>query len=159
MRTKNTETVTLEDGDRERMLNVFLLKRRVADLHPMVGMELEANRRRKRQAASRGELPNFTEGDFVLVTREDLFAGGKFALRWRGPRRVIKALSEYVFQVEDLRNGSTEDVHDSRSKFYRDVLLNPEIILSHVLSSETVMPVSRLMRLVDTENVLTVIVR
>ena len=43
LRTKNTETVTLGDGDRERMLNVSLLKKRVADLHPMVGMELEAN--------------------------------------------------------------------------------------------------------------------
>ena len=159
LRTKNTETVTLEDVDRERMLHVSLLKRRVAELQPMFGMELEANRRRKRQAASRGELPNCTEGDSVLVAREDLFAGEKLALRRRGPDRVIKALSDYVFQVEDLRNGSTEDVHGSRLKFYRDGLLNQEVILSHVLSSETGIPVARLMRLGDTEDGLKVIVR
>ena len=159
LRTKNTEMVLLEDIDRERMLNVSLLKRRVSELHPMFGMELEANRRRKRQAASRGELPNFTEGDFVLVAREDFFADEKLALRWRGPRRVIKALSEYVFQVEDLRNGSTEDVHGSRLKFYRDFLLTSEVTFSNVLSSETVMPVGRLMRPADTEDGLKVIVR
>ena len=159
LRTKNTETVTHEDGDRERMLNVSLLKRHVAELHPMVSMELEANRRRKRQDASRGELQNFTEGDFVLVDREDFFAGEKLALRWRGPRRFIKALSDYVFRVEDLRNGSTEDVHGSRLKFHRYGLLNQEVILSHVLSSEMGMPVARMKRLVDTEDGLKVIVR
>ena len=125
----------------------------------MVGMKLEANRRRKTQAASRGELPNFTEGDFVLVAGENFFAGEKLALRWRGPCRVIKNLSNYVFQLEDLRNGSTEDVHGSRLKSYRDSLLNQEVIFSHVLSSETGMPVTRLLRLVDTEDGLKVIIR
>ena len=80
------------------------------------------------------------------------------ALRWRGPRRVIKARSDYVFKVEDLRNGSTEDVHSSRLKFYRDGWLNHKVIFSHVLSSETGMPVARLVRLVDSEDRLKVIV-
>ena len=107
----------------------------------------------------RGDLPNFTEGDYVLVAREDFFAGEKLAVRWRGPRRIIKALNDYVFQVEDLRNGGLEDVHGTRLKFYRDGSLNQEVILSHVLSSETGMPVARLLRLEDTEDGLHVVVR
>ena len=52
-----------------------------------------------------------------------------------------------------------EAVHGTRLKFYRDSSLNTTTIMSHVLSSETGMPVARLMRLVDTEEGLKVLVR
>jgi len=87
--------------------------------------------------------------DFVLVARENFFAGEKSALRWRGPRRITKAISDYVYQVEDLRDGNLEEATVSRLLFYSDPLLDTDAIMPHVLSSETGMHVQRLMRLAD----------
>ncbi len=93
------------------------------------------------------------------MAREDFSEGEKLALRWRGPRRVIKANSDFVFQVEYLRNGALEEVHASRLKFYSDSSLNKKAILSHVISSETGMPVARLMGIEEEDGKLFVVVR
>ncbi len=143
----------------ERSLNIWAAKEILENLHPLVEDALEENRKRGRLCASKGIPANFTEGDFVLVAREDMSAGEKLALRWRGPRRVLKALSDHVFLVEDLRNGAVEEVHACRLKFYSDPSLNTRAIMSHVLASETGMPVARLMGLVEDEGVLKVRVR
>lgn len=83
-----------------------------------------------------------------MVAREEFHTGEKLALRWRGPRRVVNALLNYVFQVEDLRNGLTEEIHGSRLKYYQDRSLDNEAIISHVIASEIGMPVARLIKLV-----------
>ena len=139
--------------------NIRALQDRMDELHPLVQKALQSHRDNSRRAASKGRLPNFTEGDFVLVAQDSYKAGEKLALRWRGPRRVIQARSEFVYQVEDLRNGALEDIHATRLKFYRDSSLNTEAIMLHVLSSESGMVVSRLMRLVESEDGLHVVVR
>lgn len=112
-----------------------------------------------RQARSLGILPNFAEGDFVLVARSDFTAGKKISLCWRGPRRVIKALNDYIYQVEDLGNGIVKDVHSWRLKFYHDPFLNVEAIMSHVVSSENGMAVQCLLHLVDFDDGHMVLVR
>ena len=101
---KKTKTVMKLDAlKREKMDNILQLQKFVADLHSIVKNALAKNRKQKRESASKGCLPNFVEGDFVLVAREDFSAVEKLALRWRGLRRITKALSDYVFQVEGLR--------------------------------------------------------
>ena len=72
---------------------------------------------------------------------------------------MIKALSDYVYRVEDLRTGNYDDIHAARLKFYRDSDLDAEAIMSHVLSSETGMPVARLLRLLDQDGGIYVVVR
>lgn len=104
-------------------------------------------------------MAKFSEGDYVLVTREHFYESEKLCMRWWGPRRVTKCLSDYVFQVEDLRNGNIETVPGTRLKFYADDSLDLKAILSHVLASETGMPVSRLLSLVEQEGKLYVLVR
>lgn len=111
-----------------------------------------------RQSRSRGSLPKFSEEDFVLVARENFAAGEKVALLWRGLRRVVKAQSEYVFRVEELRNGVIEEAHCSRLKFYHDSSLDQKAIMPNVIASETGMPVQRLLRLVDADEGLKVLV-
>jgi len=159
MRASTGLPVTLTDAQRDRALNIAALHREVGELHPMVQQTVRTNRARHRDSASRGKLANFEEGDYVLVAREDFHAGEKLALRWRGPRRIIKTLSDYVYQVEDLRNGQVEDIHACRLKYYRDNSLDQVAIMPHVLQSETGMPVARLMRLVDDPDGLKVQVR
>lgn len=80
-----------------------------------------------------------------MVAKEDFSKGEKLALQWRGPRRIVCAKSDYIYQAEDLRNVLTEDVHIARLKFYADDSLDTTAILSHVIASETGMPVARLM--------------
>lgn len=57
----------------------------------------------------------------------------------------MQAPSDYVYQVEDLRNGTVENIYGNRLKFYRDASVETEAIMSHVLSSETGMPVTKLL--------------
>jgi hypothetical protein len=56
-----------------------------------------------RRAASRSRsqqrpavLPNYDVGDFVLVARHEQHVGAKLTLRWRGPQRVVSAISDHV---------------------------------------------------------------
>lgn len=159
LRTATSKPVTLTKVQEERLLNMSDLQQSVENLHPLVQETLASARDRGRKASARGKLPNFAEGDFVLMAREDFTAGEKLSLRWRGPRRVVKALTEYVFQVEDLRTGLVEDAHGSRLRFYHDKTLDNEAIMPHVLASETGMPVQRLLRFEDTDDGLMVVVR
>ena len=159
IRTATSTPLTITDIQLEKSVNIHELQKRVEELHPIVQTNLDNNRKVKREAQSKGKLANFEEGDFVLVAREDFHKGEKLALRWRGPRRIVKALNDYVFQVEDLRNGTIQDIHGSRLKYYKDSSLNENAIMSHVLSSETGMPINRLVRFVETDDGLKVHVR
>lgn len=94
-----------------------------------------------------------------MVAREDFGPDEKLSLRWSGPRRTTKALSDFVVQVEDLRNGKLEDIHGTRLKYYRDSSLDNEVIMSHVLATETGMPISRLLRLEEVDGSLYIALR
>lgn len=85
-------------------VNISKLQGFVSALLTIVQKVAKNNRERKQSSASRGDLPNFVKGDFVLVSRDDFNSGEQLALRWRGPLLVTKALSDYFFQVEALRN-------------------------------------------------------
>lgn len=149
LRSTTATPVTITDAQLESKLNAEELVKLCADLHPRLQSTLAEHRRQSREAASKGQLPNFTEGDYVLVARSDFHAGEKLCLRWRGPRRVRKALNDFVYQVEDLRNGQLDDIHASRLKLFRDREIDEKAIMSHVLQSETGMVVSRLLSLED----------
>ena len=159
IRTATTTPVTVTEAQLESKLNIEKLIEFCAELHPRVNATLTTNRKKAREHASRGCLPNFENGDYVLVARSDFHAGEKLCLRWRGPRRVKKALSNYVYQVEDLRNGQLDDVHASRLKLFRDSEIDEVAIMSHVLQSETGMLVSRLMALEEHSDSLFVRIR
>lgn len=93
------------------------------------------------------------------MAREVFSAGKKLALRWRGQRRFIKPLSDYVQQVEGLRYGNLEEVCENSFKLYADHLLCTRAIISHVMSSEMGTPVSRLIKLVENDRNLMVQIR
>ena len=159
LRSKTLRPVTLSEAQAERAFNVKDLIKIRDEIHPLVQQSLSSHREQSRAAASKGKLPNFEEGDFVLVARDEYGAGDKLLLRWRGPRRVTKALNDFVYQVEDLRTGQLDEAHASRLKFYRDDDIDTDVIMSHVLHSEIGMSVSRLMGLQEDPDGLKVIVR
>lgn len=151
-RSVTATSVTPDAVQSGRLANIMHLQDALNLLHPVVQNSLQTQRKCIRDAMSRGDKPNFSEGDYVLVARDAFTAGEKLSLRWRGPRRVVKAINDYVFQIEDLRTGSLQDIHESRLKFYHDASLDKTAIMSHVLSSETGMEVQRLMPIVETDD-------
>lgn len=141
------------------MVTIDALQHDVAELHQMVQNSVEEHRRLGCEQAATGKMPRFEVGDYVLVARSEFNVGEKLALRSCGPIRIVGAVSDYVFSVEHLRNGSTMDIHGSRLKFFSDHDLDEQAILSHVLALETVMPFSRLLRVENTPDGIKVAVR
>lgn len=91
--------------------------------------------------------------------RKDFHAKEKLFLLWRGLRRSIKAIKDYVFLVENLQNGLLQEVNISRLRLNYDVSLDKEAIMSHVLRTETGIIVQSLMGLTKTEECIMVNVR
>lgn len=72
--------VTLDIAQRERAPNVQELIEIRDELHPLFANYLDKHCRRARKATSRGKLPHFIEGDFMLVARSEYGAGDKLLL-------------------------------------------------------------------------------
>lgn len=86
-------------------------------------------------AVKRGELAIFTKGGYILDARYNFHESENLCARWCGPRRVTKAINDYVYKVEDLRNGSMSEVHTTRPKFYSDASLDCSIFSPYILQS------------------------
>lgn len=80
-------------------MNIAALRSKIAQIDSVVQDHFKTNRKRIRNSRSRGSLPNFSEGDFVLVARDYSTAGEKLSLCWRGPRSVIWSVNDHVYQV------------------------------------------------------------
>ncbi len=55
----------------------------------------------------------------------------KATINWLGPRRIVSALSDWVFRVGDLRNGSETTHHVSRLKLFAGVGVT-QPLLDHI---------------------------
>lgn len=54
------------------------------ELHPLVPKTLQYHQARVRDNVSSGELPNFETDNCDFATRNDITAGEKLCLMWRG---------------------------------------------------------------------------
>lgn len=95
----------------------------------------------------------------MLVAKDDFTAGEKLSLRWNGPRRNIRAINDYMYQLDDLRNGLVGEVLGSFFKIFYDSSQNEEAVMPDVRRSEIGMVVQRRMGFLDTKNGLMVHVR
>eukprot|EP00171_Calliarthron_tuberculosum_P003434 IDg3434t1 len=75
-------------------------------------------------AATHVHAAQFDIGDFVLVAKKEPHKGSKLLLKWVGPRRVTRALSEHTYEVQNILNEGLSIVHANRLKFYADSKLN-----------------------------------
>ena len=67
---------------------------------------------------------NVDIGDFVLVVKIGKDDNHKLRVAWQGPHRVVRAVSELVFECEDLISGGRSLIHANRLKFFSDHSLN-----------------------------------
>jgi hypothetical protein len=81
-------------------------------------------------------IPKFMVGDFVLVAQPKKTTQPKLTATWRGPYRILRAVSTYVYEVEHLVSGATTQCHVSRMKFYADSSLDVPIPLLDELTHE-----------------------
>jgi len=95
--------------------------------------DVSANRTRRREEAvarhnkmTHVRSVNFTVGDFVFVAQQSGKHGKKLRVKWRGPRRVIRAVSDLVFEFEDLITKQCSLLHANRLKFYAGSKLNTQ---------------------------------
>lgn len=159
LQVDTTIPVSLSEFQLESLKDSDELLQAMESLHPHVDTALTHHRRRDRGTLSKGELPKFAEGYFVLMPRDNFTTGEKLCLQWRGPRCITKALSDYAYLVEDMRTRKSAEVHRTRPKFNRDASLDTRVITSHVLASVTGMQVSRIVRFVEKSNKILVAIR
>ncbi len=76
---------------------------------------------RQRSTASRGSLPDFSVGDYVLVARVRRSGSTpKLVTTWTGPWRIVTAAQQHVYGVQNIISGEVRDVHVVRIRCYAD---------------------------------------
>lgn len=73
-RPSTGEIASLEQMQVSRLLNVTKVKKLMDEIHPIVAVSLETERKRVREVASKAKLPHFDIGDYFLVARENFGA-------------------------------------------------------------------------------------
>ncbi len=117
-----------------------MLYRKFTKMSLVGALRLEKRQVQRHNEKTNIQPINFSLGDFVLV-RCAQKKGHKLQLSWRGPRRISKVISAWVFEVEDLNSSKKEIVHARRICFYQGKLdgeqVNPEL-LKYAEHSETI---------------------
>ena len=112
---------SLDEVRLQQILHIDELQHAMENMHREVATRSNHSRRRSVEAHNRKtnlQPINFSTGDFVLV-RRPTSKGHKLQFKWMGPRRVLQATSNQVFEVEDLITGKKEVVHARRLQLYR----------------------------------------
>ncbi|KAJ8561935.1 hypothetical protein ON010_g7742 [Phytophthora cinnamomi] len=107
------------------------MHRDVAEIGDQRRMQARARR------AARAKPPNFVVGDFVLVASV-VAAPNKLSIKWQGPKHVTKAVSDWIFEVEDLVEPHVTSTHHvSRLRFYAESAREvSEDLLQHALHAQ-----------------------
>ena len=73
---------------------------------------------------------NFDLSDFILRSFGEKTERRKLSFCWRGPFRVTKVLSDFLYEVEDLRSGKKSTTHGTRLKCFRnkDLLVTTDLL-------------------------------
>lgn len=60
----------------------------------------------------------FDIGDFVLMADLKSRQGNKLRVKWKGPFRILRMESEYIYKAEHLIGNTRKLIHDTRLKKY-----------------------------------------
>jgi hypothetical protein len=77
-----------------------------------------AKERDRRNTQPKARTIQLDVGEYVLVCSVSR-RHSKLQIRWIGPRRVVQAITDWIFVVEDLRDGKQSPHHASRMKLPR----------------------------------------
>lgn len=66
------------------------------------------------------QATNFDVGDYVLVAVRTGSHQPKLQVKWKGPRRIVRVVSDFIYEFEDLLSLNFHLVHANRLKRYAD---------------------------------------
>ena len=111
----------------QKVMKIDCLVAAVDQVHKKVAKTRTRKRRQSvkaHNAKTHVQEINLDAGDYVLVAQRLMNDGHKLRVKWRGPQRVTRAVSELVFEVEDLITKTHALIHANRLKFYSDSQLD-----------------------------------
>lgn len=118
---------SIESIRAKRIMRIEQLSEAIDNIHKSVSVRRTRRRDdaiRKHNSKTHIQEVNFEVGDFVMVAKRQKHDGQKLRVIWTGPRRVTRAVSDLVYECEDLVSGDTDDIHANRLKLYSDSTLN-----------------------------------
>ncbi|ETV90041.1 hypothetical protein H310_15126 [Aphanomyces invadans] len=89
---------------------------------------------RDRRATKKGvTMAQFDVGDFVLYMDVWSMTHSNLSVTWRGPAQVVRVISDWTYEIQNLIRGVAREAHSSRLNFYADDSLDvSEELLRHV---------------------------
>jgi DNA replication protein DnaC len=102
-----SEPVHVEDVQevwRKQQEHTEQLQTSLEQMHKDCAEESEKLRKQARLRRERKpsvQMAKFEEGDFVLVASVGTHAN-KLAITWKGPRQIVKALTEHIYETQNL---------------------------------------------------------
>lgn len=117
------ENVSIDEARARQLAN---LEKVIAALEQMHREVFESTSKAREQsvkshnARTNVRAYNLHVGDFVLRGVLQNKKGSKLSLRWKGPFQVTRVMSDFLFEVKDIRSGTRNIVHGSRLKFFRN---------------------------------------
>ena len=121
---------TLERNDSKA--DVEIKKRRLENQRNKItsgAVKLRAQELNKppEEITSEDLIPRFGIGDYVNVAIPIKAKDHKLLFRWRGPYRIIEAISNYIYHCENIATGTVTEHHAQRLKFFCDKDLDIEV--------------------------------
>ena len=129
---------SLDEVRARQLINVAEIMDALGDMHRSLAERVNNARRRQIERHKRQKnvkSVRFRPGDLVLVRRATR-SPHKLDLQWLGPRRVVDALSDHVYLVENILTAKRDRVHVRRMVLYRGDLDSSSIDPALVAASE-----------------------
>lgn len=135
-RAGNYELVSISEANARQEGHLQAMQEALENMHRDVSCKADAARQKRVASLNKrtGVRPCNFEGDYVLHTLLRARKMNKLSAQWVGPFRVRKFLSDFLFELEDLRDGEVKMVHGTRIKLFRNADFNRDIHLDEYLS-------------------------
>ena len=121
--SSSTAPVSIEAIKAKRIIKTDSLIKALDEMH----RETRLRRTKAREAAftrhnekTHAQPVKFGVGDYFLVVQKTGKRCHKLLVTWRGPQRITRVMSDFIFECQDLISNSVSLVHANRLKFYSD---------------------------------------
>jgi len=114
---------SIDEARARQITEIGRVQKSLEEFHRRISGLTSASRKKRvdaHNARTHVRPCNFDVGDYVLCGVRQRNIKRKLSLHWRGPRRIVRLLSDFLFETEDLRTLKKVVVHGSRLKFFRN---------------------------------------
>ena len=115
---KQQSLIAVPIGSEELFSLVEDLRQSLLQWHKQVEERRDSRRQAANTRRKSAKFPNFSLGDFVLVSNTLNVTRTKLKVLWKRPFRIVCVDSDYIFTVENLLTKQSFKCHSSRLWFY-----------------------------------------